>query len=86
MESGVIMKVSEPSKWYAEGKFVEKKVVNVVAKLCLVVDFRKLNENVSRPLRQFQTIAEIRYYVEVDSQYFMAVDMAHGYHQRALSD
>ena len=57
--------------------------MNGVTRLRLVVDFRKSNENVSR---SFPRIAEIRQYVKAVSRYFLVLNLAHGYHQIALSD
>ena len=60
LSSGVIMEESKPSKWWAEGKFVEKKSVSGKVKLRLVVDYRQLNNNIRRPMRAFPSMEEIR--------------------------
>ena len=86
LDSGVIVEEHLPSAWVSEGKFVEKKSINGVTKLRLVVDYSKLNDSIARPERGFPTIAELRQFVEPDSRFFLVCDLSHGYHQICLSD
>jgi hypothetical protein len=86
LKSGVIIEEHLPSKWTSEGKFVEKKSVNGETKLRLVVDYSKLNDSILRPVRGFPTMAELRQFVEPNSEFFMVADLSHGYHQIALSE
>ena len=63
-----------------------EEAINGETKLRLVVDYSKLNAAIDRPERGFPTIAELRQFVEADSEFFLVIDLAHGYHQISLSE
>merc|ERR1712148_30365 len=68
INSGVIVKVSEPTEWCAPGMFVEKPGTN--GKVGMVTDFTKLNKYVKRPVHPFPSASEIRQAIPPNQKFF----------------
>ena len=85
IDGGIIVEDDSPSPWVAAGHFVPKKSKDGQMRTRLVVDFRRLNSVIERPIRGFPSLQELRANVEKDSKYYFCCDLVDGYHQVRLS-
>ena len=87
IEAGVIVEQNKPTVWCSPAHWVPKKDCGEEKNRCrLVVDFKRLNDSISRPVRGFPTIQELRQQVKHDSKYFACMDLTQSYHQIKLTE
>ena len=86
IDGGIIVEDDSPSAWVAAGHFVPKRSKDGQMRTRLVVDYRRLNSVIERPLRGFPSLQELRANVEKDSKFYFCCDLADGYHQVRLSE
>ena len=97
LNSGILMRESEPTAWISPGFFVPKgdpsvkealkkgKTVVTLKDLRLVVDYTGLNRFVERPVHPFPSTKDIIQQLPKDAHFFATLDAVQGYHQIELS-
>ena len=98
LQSGVLTRETEPTKWISPGFFVPKgeplfkesikkgMVVVTLKDLRLVVDYTGLNKYVERPVHPFPSTKDILQQLPKDGRFFATLDAVQGYHQIQLSE
>ena len=83
IDSGVIEKVpdNETTEWCSPGFFVPKPN----GKVRLVVDYRKINQFIERPIHPFPSPRDIVKDIKTESKWFIKMDASQGYYQTPVS-
>ena len=83
LESGVIVRETEPTEWCSPAFFVPKADGK---RLRLVTDFTKINRYVKRPVHPFPCVQQIIQDIPCGMGYFAKLDAIHGYFQLELDE
>ena len=82
-KNGAIRRCDKPTPSTSPGHFVLK---SCGLKVCLVSDYRILNEFILRPIRLFSLATDLMRQVQPEAKWFCKLDAIHGYFQVPLDE